>query len=82
MEQVLIGIELVSGSPLPPNEQEDYMALWRYIGWVLGVETRGEIDPCRSVPHAKASLESIIMHLLLQFHTPTHPPVTPLLRAT
>ena len=61
---VLVGIELVAGSPLPQQEQEDYMALWRYIGWVLGVETRGKLDPCRSVPHAKATLESVIMHLL------------------
>ena len=59
---VLVGIELVAGSPLPAAEQEDYLALWRYIGWLLGVD--GRLDPCRNVPRAKAMLESVIMHLL------------------
>lgn len=36
---VLIGIEIVSGRPLPECEQRDYLALWRYLGWLLGVDT-------------------------------------------
>jgi|Transcript_17122 hypothetical protein len=36
---VLLGIELIAGKPLPDNEQRDYLALWRYIGWLLGVDT-------------------------------------------
>ena len=59
---VLVGIELVAGNPLPAAEQEDYLALWRYIGWLLGVD--GQLDPCRNAPRAKAMLESVIMHLL------------------
>ena len=59
---MLIGIELISGSPLPPSEQEDYLHLWRYIGHVIGVEPPH--NPCRSVAAAKAILESIILHVL------------------
>jgi len=36
---VLLGIEIIAGRPLPENEQVDYLALWRYIGWLLGVDT-------------------------------------------
>ena len=56
---VLVGIEFISGKSLSINEQKDYLALWRYIGWLLGVETvtdvkcnnhsqqqRIPIDPC------------------------------------
>lgn len=57
---VLVGIDLISGSSLSDEERTDYLALWRYIGWLLGVETetdtrtKGEpdtkelppLDPC------------------------------------
>lgn len=36
---VLLGIEIFAGKPLPANEQLDYLALWRYIGWLLGIDT-------------------------------------------
>ena len=36
---VLFGIDFVSGVSLSKQEKLDYLALWRYIGWVLGVET-------------------------------------------
>ncbi len=36
---VLWGIEIFAGKPLPANEQLDYLALWRYIGWLLGIDT-------------------------------------------
>jgi len=36
---VLLGIETVAGRPLPESEQRDYLALWRYLGWLLGVDT-------------------------------------------
>lgn len=36
---VLLGIELASGRPLNGNDQYDYLALWRYLGWLLGVDT-------------------------------------------
>jgi len=29
---VLLGIEIVAGRPLPAAEQRDYLALWRYLG--------------------------------------------------
>lgn len=40
---VLDGIDIISGSALSEQERLDYLALWRYIGWLLGVETAGEI---------------------------------------
>ncbi|KAL3757686.1 hypothetical protein ACHAWU_004471 [Discostella pseudostelligera] len=36
---VLVGIEIISGQPLCESEQRDYLALWRYLGWLLGVDT-------------------------------------------
>jgi hypothetical protein len=36
---VLVGIDLVSGATLSEKEKLDYLALWRYIGWLLGIET-------------------------------------------
>ena len=36
---VLVGIEIISGEPLDVSEQRDYLALWRYLGWLLGVDT-------------------------------------------
>lgn len=44
---VLVGIELIAGAPLPQQQQEDYLALWRYVGWLLGVESNA-LDPCRN----------------------------------
>jgi hypothetical protein len=36
---VLFGIDLISGVTLPKQQKLDYLALWRYLGWLLGVET-------------------------------------------
>lgn len=36
---VLFGIHFMSGMSLSDKERCDYLALWRYIGWLLGVET-------------------------------------------
>jgi len=59
---VLVGSEMVLGRPLSDEDQHAYMHLWRYIGWLMGVEE--ENNPCVDVPHGKAALESIVMHLL------------------
>ena len=63
---VLLGIEFVAGKPLREEDQRDYLALWRYIGWLLGIDTPewegssnpktdGErlppIDPCGPSKH-------------------------------
>lgn len=37
---VLVGIDLVSGATLSEKEKLDYLALWRYIGWLLGIESK------------------------------------------
>jgi hypothetical protein len=39
---VLMGIEYVAGRPLSEEDQRDYLALWRYLGWLLGVDTPEE----------------------------------------
>jgi len=36
---VLIGIEFVAGKSISDDEQRDYIALWRYLGWLLGIES-------------------------------------------
>ena len=59
---VLVGIELVLGKPLNREDQECYIHLWRYIGWLIGVDDKH--NPCTSVDRAKATLESIVMHIL------------------
>ena len=51
---VLVGIELIGGAPLPLQQQEDYLALWRYIGWLLGVDSKA-LDPCRNPVRASAT---------------------------
>ncbi|KAL7579820.1 hypothetical protein ACA910_021950 [Epithemia clementina (nom. ined.)] len=33
----LVGAEILLGFPLPRQERLDYLALWRYLGWLLGV---------------------------------------------
>eukprot|EP00960_Hanusia_phi_P030193 748433-Hanusia_phi.AAC.1 len=59
---VLAGIELIHGKPVSADEQESYIHVWRYIGWLIGVDDLH--NPCTSVDRAKAALESIVMHLL------------------
>jgi len=39
---VLDGIDLLAGIQVPRQERLDYLALWRYIGWLLGVESEGD----------------------------------------
>jgi len=51
----LLGCEMILGRPLPIPERLDYLALWRYIGWLLGVNVNDNndcqgnmkaLDPC------------------------------------
>eukprot|EP00536_Pseudo-nitzschia_multiseries_P001983 jgi/Psemu1/235232/estExt_Genewise1.C_260128 len=49
---VLIGIDLVSGVSVSRQERLDYLALWRYIGWLLGVETEFD-NRCEGHPTMK-----------------------------
>jgi hypothetical protein len=34
----MLGVEFLLGFPLSRREREDFLALWRYIGWLLGVD--------------------------------------------
>ena len=38
----LWGVEFVLGRPLPLQDRLDYLALWRYLGWLLGVDVDDE----------------------------------------
>ena len=69
----LSGVEFAANQSLSKEDQLDYLALWRYIGWLLGVSLH--IDPCGPgqnnnifpsdpVIHSRAMLESIIIHLM------------------
>jgi hypothetical protein len=40
----LAGVEYIMGFPIPESERRAYYHFWRYIGWVLGVETETEDD--------------------------------------
>ena len=59
---VIVGIEMVYGRPLSHEDQDAYIHLWRYIGWLIGIEDMH--NPCIDLDHSKAALESIVMHLL------------------
>jgi hypothetical protein len=56
---VLLGIELASGRPLNGNDQRDYLALWRYLGWLLGVDTPEGDCSSNRVVHGKNGNHSI-----------------------
>lgn len=47
---------------LSPGEAEDYTHLWRYIAYLMGVMDK--YNPCESLQHSRASLESILMHVI------------------
>jgi ER-bound oxygenase mpaB/B'/Rubber oxygenase, catalytic domain len=35
----LLGIEFILGCPISTSDQLDYLHFWRYVGWLLGIET-------------------------------------------
>ena len=53
---LLVGIEFIGGRALSEEDQNDYLALWRYLSWLLGVEISFDdtvtknhlppLDPC------------------------------------
>eukprot|EP00977_Amphora_coffeiformis_P002646 scaffold510_cov155-Amphora_coffeaeformis.AAC.10 len=38
----LWGVEFVLGRPIPLQDRLDYLALWRYLGWLLGIDVDDE----------------------------------------
>jgi hypothetical protein len=46
----LNGIEIAAGLPISKQERLDYLALWRYIGFLLGVDTAGMRDDTDTLP--------------------------------
>lgn len=62
-QNVIFGIELALGRPLPLDEQLDYLHLWRLIGFYMGLQDK--FNPCSKSPcHSAAALESYVMHLI------------------
>lgn len=47
---VIYGIDFIAGVSLTDQERLDYLALWRYIGFLLGVETEGEVRGVGHIP--------------------------------
>ncbi|KAG0232724.1 hypothetical protein BGW41_001735 [Actinomortierella wolfii] len=50
------------GVNMTPEECDDYLHVWRYIGYMMGVDP--DFDPANSVERAEAILESIVMHVI------------------
>jgi len=49
----LVGAEILLGFPLPEEERRDFLALWRYMGWLLGVRVEHDDNgSATSVPRA------------------------------
>ena len=40
----LVGVEILLGFPLPRQERLDFLALWRYLGWLLGIRVLNDDD--------------------------------------
>ena len=80
----LKGIEFLAGVDISREEQEDYLALWRYIGWLLGVPTADDsnatthlrpLDPCgpgwnELNPDAIAHGSSMLQSIILHLLKP------------
>jgi hypothetical protein len=52
---VLIGIQFVAGKDVSVDSQRDYIALWRYLGWLLGVESKEDDSTFRDTFSNKTS---------------------------
>ena len=40
----LLGTEMILGFPVPVADREAYLAVWRYLGWLLGIPVIDDID--------------------------------------
>lgn len=55
-------IERIGAPFLTDYEREAYLHLWRYIGYIIGVDEGN--NKCLSTPIARGAVESIVLHLL------------------
>lgn len=44
----LLGTEMLLGFPVPERDRLDYLAIWRYLGWLLGVPVLDDHDVKRN----------------------------------
>jgi hypothetical protein len=51
------------GAPITRREEEAYIHLWRYIGYLIGIKE--EINPCSSIERCIGTIESIVCHILI-----------------
>jgi ER-bound oxygenase mpaB/B'/Rubber oxygenase, catalytic domain len=80
----LWGIELLGGIDIPDQDKIDYIALWRYIGWLLGIPVSHDpqrdseprpLDPCgpgwiESKPDCIAHSTSMLQSIILHLMQP------------
>eukprot|EP00466_Bigelowiella_natans_P020598 jgi/Bigna1/73545/fgenesh1_pg.24_\ len=60
---VIIGIAILKGSQLKEEDQAAYLHVWRYIGFLIGIDDQH--NPCnKGMEFARKRLESILMHVL------------------
>lgn len=63
---ILMGIEFIAGKELSSQEQEDYLALWRYIGWLLGIdsdERESDFVPSINIARINSTSSSSVVKL-------------------
>lgn len=58
---VVYGVERL-GCRVDSDDREAYIHLWRYVGYLLGVDDR--YNPCLSFSTARTHLESIVVHIV------------------
>ena len=58
---VLHGIEKLGGR-VSDEDEENYLHLWRYVGFLLGIPD--SLNPCVSLQRARAIEQSICLHIL------------------
>jgi hypothetical protein len=58
---VVTGLEIM-GLRVTAQEREDYMHLWRFLGWLMGIDDR--FNPCSSFHSARCAIESLTLHLV------------------
>ena len=51
------------GAPITRREEEAYIHLWRYIGYLIGINE--DLNPCSSIEKCLGSVESIVCHILV-----------------
>lgn len=65
---VLYALVMVMDIPLSEQDMNDYTALWKYIGWVIGVDYNLG-DPLKDLDTSKKWMQSVWLTLIKPDHT-------------